>query len=545
MNYKKVFPIVCSLVVPLMVQAQQRNSRDTIIPGQTIEIIQSYKPEIAKPVKPEWTPTLPKVDTTKPRFQYEVPQQTLSYTYHSVPIRPLAIGREEQVLPFQNYIKAGFGNLSSIYLDGGVATHQPGLYEGALHIHHLSQKGGIAHRQSSRSELDAQGKYYLGDHALGASVNLFRRGNTFYGYDHEQYTFSKGMIQQAFLGAGVELSAENMVPNDWNIDYKPTIGFGAFSDKYNANEKSFYFDIPARWQMDSTVSFMLGLKGSLVQFKNDSASTSNNYLQINPAVHFAFPAAIVHIGISPTFAKNNKTYFLPDIYAKYIGLNNRLALTAGWKGMLIQNTYQQLATKNPFIHNILPVVQSKTDQVFAGLEAAVGNHLSFNGTVSWRQWRNMPLFVNDYALSADGRLFKTVYDSQVQALSLDAGIRYQIGKTFELGASGTWYNFIKKTDKVWAEPMVRIGGLFKWQPLDKLQLQATADFWDGMYALDEKATAIAMPAFLDLSVGGEYNIVPRLSIFLQMNNILGTQYERWYQYPAYGFNIIGGLRFKF
>lgn len=546
MNYIKVLPFIgCCISLPLLSAAQQRNSRDTIIPGQTIEIIQTYKPEIAKPVKPEWTPSLPKVDTAKPRFQYEVPQQTLSYTYNSVPIRPLAIGREDQVLPFQNYIKAGFGNLSSIYLDGGVATHKPGVYEGALHIHHLSQKGGVVNRQSSRSELDASGKYYTGGHALGAKLNVFRRGNTFYGYDHEQYQFTKGMIQQAFVGAGIQLSAENTTANKLNIHYKPTVGFNAFSDKYNATERSFNFDVPASWAMDSTVSFMLGVKGSLVQFKNDSGTVSNNYFQINPAVHFNFPSAVLHIGVSPTFAKDNKTYFLPDIYARFVGLRNNVSVTAGWKGELVQNTYQQLSTKNPFMSNMLPVMQSKTDQVFAGLEAVLGGQLSFNATVSWRQWRNMPLFVNDYASSADGRMFKTVYDANVQALSLDGGIRYQLGKTLEIGASGTWYNFIKKTNKVWGEPMVRIGGLLKWQPMDKLQLNVTADFWDGMYALDENEANKKLPAFLDLSAGAEYNIVPRLSVFLQLNNILGTQYERWYQYPAYGFNILGGLRFKF
>jgi outer membrane receptor protein involved in Fe transport len=48
-------------------------------------------------------------------------------------------------------------------------------------------------------------------------------------------------------------------------------------------------------------------------------------------------------------------------------------------------------------------------------------------------------------------------------------------------------------------------------------------------------------------VGGnaEYQIVPRLSVFVQLNNLLNNKYQRWQYYEAYGLNIYGGLRLKF
>jgi hypothetical protein len=30
-----------------------------------------------------------------------------------------------------------------------------------------------------------------------------------------------------------------------------------------------------------------------------------------------------------------------------------------------------------------------------------------------------------------------------------------------------------------------------------------------------------------------------------MNNIFNNKYERWHQYPVYGFNILGGIVFRF
>jgi len=526
--------------------AQQKRT-DTTIAGQTIEIIQSYKPEIATPAKPVITPTLPNIDTSRPRFRYEVPQQTLSYTYNSVPIRPLALGRQEAVMPFQNYVKAGFGNLRSLYLDAGAGSLRGEDYETALHFTHLSQKGPLDNQQSSRTGFDAGGKYFTAGHTLSADINVLRLGHTYYGYDHDTFAYAKNAIRQVFTGGTIKVGAENTEANRWNIWYKPTLEFGMYSDKFDARERVFAFDIPARVALDSALSFSLGVRGNFTQLQNDSFNAGNNYFQVNPALDLALASADIHIGISPTWGKDNTCYLLPDLRLNARVLNNRLTLIAGWKGGLVQNTYRELSMKNPFLYNIYEIRQSKTDQVYGGFESALGQHVSFGGTLSWRQWKDLALFVNDYRLSADGKQFGVVYDDKVQALSLDAFIRYQVGNVFGLSASGTWYNFYhtQTFDKAFHEPMLRLGGNMYIRPLDQLHINVSADFWDGIYALQRNGESDKLPAFLDLSAGAEYNIIPRLSLFLQLNNILGTKYERWNQYQAYGFNIIGGLRFKF
>ena len=140
-----------------------------------------------------------------------------------------------------------------------------------------------------------------------------------------------------------------------------------------------------------------------------------------------------------------------------------------------------------------------------------------------------------------------LYDDKVQALSLDAFAHYQMGQVVELSAGGAWYNFYQTTtyDKVWHEPMLRLHASVDVHPVKKLNLHAGLHFWDGMYALAENGKADKLPAFLDLGLSAEYNIISRFSLFLQINNILNNQYQRWNQYDNYGFNIIGGFRFKF
>jgi hypothetical protein len=50
---------------------------------------------------------------------------------------------------------------------------------------------------------------------------------------------------------------------------------------------------------------------------------------------------------------------------------------------------------------------------------------------------------------------------------------------------------------------------------------------------------------LDLSAGLEFAIVKNIKLWAQFNNIMNTEYQRWKQYPVYGFNLLGGVVFSF
>src|SRR5882757_9208051 len=100
------------ILVPLMTMVLQAQAQkpDTVIKSNTIEITQSYQPEIKQNPKPVLRPGLPPADTSHPVFTYDVPQQTLFYTYSSTPLRPLALGRDSVGPIYNRYIKIGGGN---------------------------------------------------------------------------------------------------------------------------------------------------------------------------------------------------------------------------------------------------------------------------------------------------------------------------------------------------------------------------------------------------------------------------------------------------
>jgi len=526
---------------------QQRSDADTIIPDQTIEIIQSYKPEVAMPEKPEWTPRLNIIDTAKPVFSYEVPQQVLSYTYHSIPIRPLAMGRIPVKMPFANYVKLGLGNLNTFLLDAGLSISRPESYEAALHFNHLSQKGNIDYQQSSGTSVQADGKYYFSGHAASAALIVAQQSVHFYGYDHNNFDYVKRDLHQAFLKTAVRAGISNTRANNWQLWYQPEIELGTYGDRFGASEQHFDFNIPVRWQIDSALNLSLAVTGSVTQLNNDSFSTSNPLFQIKPALNFRLPVLNLNIGVNPTWGKDGKTYLMPDIFLKLHKANGKFAFVAGWKSGMMQNTFEQLSTKNPFLYNIYPLKQTRHHQVFGGFEAGLSKRLHWNATFSWQQWNNMALFVNDYLQHADGKYFTVVYDDLVQALALDASLNYQVAERLKLGITAGWINFMQldSQQKAWMEPTLKLAGELHWQVFRPFQLRVRAAYWDGMYALQSSGSKVAMPALFDLNAEATFRIISRISLFLQIDNIAGSKYQRWYQYPVYGTNVIGGLRVNF
>ena len=83
------------------------------------------------------------------------------------------------------------------------------------------------------------------------------------------------------------------------------------------------------------------------------------------------------------------------------------------------------------------------------------------------------------------------------------------------------------------------------RPISKLTVTAYLAILGGIYAENSQGQPEKLKSCTDLGGNAEYQIITRLSVFLQVSNLLNDKYERWLGYEAYGLNIYGGLRLKF
>ena len=83
-------------------------------------------------------------------------------------------------------------------------------------------------------------------------------------------------------------------------------------------------------------------------------------------------------------------------------------------------------------------------------------------------------------------------------------------------------------------------------PVDKLTVTTDVYYLGGLMALNGETTEVfELDDIIDLNLGARYEINDRFGVFLQMNNLLGKEYERYLNYPSRGIQFLGGLSVTF
>ena len=531
-------------------QAQRATPRsnDTVLKGSTIEVIQSYKPKVKQTPKPEWIPQLPPADTTHPAFSYDVPQQALNYTYNSQPLRPLALGRAADPLPFPNYVKLGGGNLSTIFADAGIGGLHGDNYESAIHLHHLSQKGTVKNQQSSLSGIEAEGTLHQAAGEWHASVAAARNQYNYYGYDHVFYDYPKDSVRQVYTTIRAIVDMAGKPDSSSRFSYHPTVNASLYNARYKTSEVSAGFDAPVSYRIDSFLDLSVALNGNITNYKTGSASIANNFIQVMPGVAVHKNRFTGHGLAGFGLGKGSAGYILPDVLATYTIPDDKLAFSLGYQSKLRQNTYEQLTTENPYMISTYNVLQGRRDEAFFEVRGSAGSHLSFTGRASWWNMANLPSFLND---TGDQKQMYVWYQD-VKAISVQLGARYHVANTWSAGIAGDFYSFYNIKDQsntlesyVWHQPSMRIKGDVMVHVGRKLIASAYVSVLGGIHARDINYNVVALRTISDVGLNGEYQIIKRLSAFVQISNLLNNKYERWLGYQAYGLNIYGGIRLKF
>ncbi|MES2702649.1 MAG: hypothetical protein V4649_08425 [Bacteroidota bacterium] len=549
MSIKHLFiPIL--LFVALGARAQRPTpGSDTVLKGSTIEVIQAYTPKVKQSPKPEWIPQLPPVDTNRPAISFEVPQQTLYFPYNSLPLNPLELGRAPFVLPFPNYIKAGGGNMSTIFVDAGIGGIYGKNYESAIHLHHLSQKGNIVNQQSSLSGLEADGMLHKAKTDWHGALIAQRNQYKYYGYDHQLHNYNEDTVNQVYTTIRGIIDLKNRTDsNGSRFTYHPSVNGSYYGAKLNTSEVSFGFDAPFNYMVDSSLDLQIAVRGAYSNFNNDTQAISNSVTGAWPGLSLHGEHMAGHALVGLVLGMDGSGYILPDIAGEYKAGGNKFFISAGWQASLRRNTYEELTTENPYMRNIYTVLQTRRDEVYGQFRARGGDHFTYSGRISWWSFADLATFLNN---NGDQKEFDVLYQD-VKAISFKAAARYTVADRWSVGGSADFYSYYNISTRfagpsqyVWHEPAMRIKADFTITPVKKLTCNAYLSILGGIQARDVPGNVVDLPTIFDAGVSAEYQLIPRLSVFAQINNLFNNKYQRWYGYDVYGLNIYGGLRLKF
>ncbi len=528
----------------------QAPAKDSVMRTNTIEVIQSYRPEVKQAPKPEFVPGLPPVDTSRPRLSYTVPPQMLYFSFHSTPLKPLALGKDSTDLPFPNYIKMGGGNLSTVYLDAGIGSLKGENYSSAIHLRHISQAGTISDQKTALSGVEAEGWLNTGKNNYHVGLNGLRNQYSFYGYDHDNYKLTTDSVKQVFTGVRVMADMSSALERGRRFVYSPGISLGVYGDRFKSTETSFIVNVPMGQAIDSNLSYQVDVRASYANLSTNGTSSQNFQAQIKPGVRYTRGIFEGYVGLYPTFS-TSIAYLLPDVKVAVRIPNSQFIISGGWQEHLLQNTYEALTARNPWLlasnTNGFKETQTHKKEVYGDIQSNIGDHFSFSGRFSWLEWDNLPVFMNVPKAEMYFYNLATTQQGRTKAVGVQANIRYHIANTFSVGLTANWMNYYEKPyAQVWNEPNAQFKADLVFHPMSQLTVTAYSLLLDGIHAKDSvTGNDLKMNAILDVGAGAEYAFIPKLSAFLNVNNLLNNRNERWYGYPSYGFNIYGGLRLKF
>ena len=538
-------------ILPLCFLFIQSKAQDTTR-RQTIEITSSYKPSLRNMVKINLYASPITADTSRPRLAYSVPAENLFFSYQPVSLKPLALQTDTTLkLGDRNQLKIGYGNLSTPYISGAFSFGDGKRNLGNVYGDYISSRGKIQNQDFSEINIKGTGSIFSAKNETYAGVAFAQHEYYQYGYNHAIDTFSKADIRRSYQDFSANVGYRNIANNDLGINYDPHLEVHEFSRENKASETTLILNLPAEKRFSDAVSIKVAALGNFdkYQLKGSNTSITNNLFQLAPELVYYSDRFTFHGGITPSW-NNNSIAVLPNIYAEAQLQQRVLMIQAGWVGRYISNSFRTLSGENPYMQDPTFLNNTKEIQYYGGIKATVGKHFSFNAKAAVISYSDMPLFVND---TSSGKSFVLVNASKLTNLQIHGDMNFISQDKFTLtGALDlNSYTGIHDQAKAWGLFPLKVTGSFRWNAFQQVLLKADVVAFSGAKALIKdpgnatKTIEKNMKGGTDLSAGAEFKLNKKFSVWLDFDNLLNSQYERWNNYPVYGFQVIGGILVHF
>ena len=521
--------------------------RDTS--GRNVSITSAFKPVLKDAAKINFNATPPVADTTKPRLQYNIPNQNMQLGYQPGSLKPLALdidsgGRWDN----SSYVKIGFGSLKTPYLQLGLSAGDGKTAGVTIFAKHVSSDGKRDYQDFTNTQVRIDGHFQTAKNLeWNAGVGM-KQDKTFkYGYEPQTLIFAKDSLKQSFNTYSGKVGFHNINKTSFGLSYSPEIRIAVMKDDNKNSESNTVVNLPLQKTIGKNFAVNLGLAFDLTRLTPDNKSAINNTMYyISPSVNYKSSKLNLQAGIRPSW--DNKTFkMFPNLTADISTEDKQLTLQAGWTGSIRKTTYQYLASQNPWLE--LPTSFKNTWIVerFAGFKGSVGDHFTYSAKVAFNKLNNQPLFVNDYSGNEAGKTFIVVSEPRINVINVggELGLTMQEKLSWTVGWQVNQYSGLKINDKAWGLLPMEFRSALRVQVIKDLWLKGDLFGWSGPKYMKSDGSDGRLSGAFDLNAGLEFKITKNINLWTQFNNIGNKGYERWNQYPVYGFNFAGGVVFSF
>ncbi|WP_139378632.1 TonB-dependent receptor [Parapedobacter luteus] len=551
-------------------QEEQKDERPATI--DSIDVVRDYRPILADAVKIRRSPDMTNKRQYQPKLTYHILDRKLDINTGTkqLTIQEMPFTRTQALT--NNYVKVGAGNLGSIlgevYLssDYYVDTRLGG------YVKHLSQQGSYEEQKFSSQQVGVFGRTILGPITLDGEIGYNRYGTRFYGLvgDIDGTNLNLNPAKQAFndIYFTGELTSNYDEQATDALSYSLKADAYSYSNAYETKESAFALSGYVNKQLN-VFNVGANISGDFTSVKDASYDLGNHIARINPYIRFQGSNYNITLGANfvSEFGDSSRTNIFPSAEIDFALIPQYAHLFGGINGDVNKTSVKELTKENPWLGALggTNYIRNSVDrmQIFGGIKGNAGATFGYKVKAFYRRIEGMPF----YAVAPDRPYeFGLLYEDGENAstiIGLEGELNVRVSEVVTIGGRLNFNEFdLQREEEAWYMPKMRLAANARFNISDKLYIDGELLFQGQTYGLVRDANIdlseysitelggtgarkTTIPSFADLSAGAEYRVTDQIGVYLRMNNMLGTHYERYLFYPRLGLNVIGGVNFSF
>ena len=537
-NIKIILSVFSCLCYASFSFAQQPN-----LDTEEVEIIKDFEARLVDSERLKLNPELPPIDTSAKQLNYNIPSQTLNVDYLAPKIRPIAMSRKKLIPGYKGYAKLGYGLPSSPYGELAYYFGDPKQYNIGVNLKHHSANFKDVENQRFSETMGKVNASYFSDLGFAVDANLGFSNDVvhYYGYNQKDTSFTKEEVKQKFNTFEIGTKIYNGERNFGDFNYSAGVDFYRVNDNFGTTENGFDILLGATKWISERHPINVELGTMFTYFQDTTKQTLHNFY-LKPSFTYHGDSYKIMGGIN-VLSSNDEYSFFPLIEASVNILDNKLAAFAGWKGDFEKNNLRTLSNYNPFMHTRFELRNTSYQHFYGGIRGNV-RIFEYQAQIGFKKATDLALFVTD-TLDVLNRL-NVVYDT-VDIFNIQGTLNINALKNLQLMITLGQNIYSLKTEKrPWHLPALEVNISAIYTLLDnKLQLRGEAYIENGVPYLTKEAKSETLNALFDISLGAEYFVTENIGIFLNINNLAANKRQRWFNYPSYGLNVLGGITARF
>src|SRR6186713_562167 len=168
------------------------SQQDTTKKKGTVDITSAFKPVLKESAKINFNASPAVNDTTRPKLNYDIPNQNLLFAYTPGSLRPLALDIDSGgYWDMNSYIKAGFGSLKTPFVQAGISFGDGKTAGLNIYAKHVVSDGKRDFQKFTNTDIKLSGYFKTGNNLeWDASIGMKQHKTYKYGYEPASLVFN-------------------------------------------------------------------------------------------------------------------------------------------------------------------------------------------------------------------------------------------------------------------------------------------------------------------------------------------------------------------